>query len=73
MIDIEVKTDGDARSLADLIASTQGEEIADASVAQVATFVRERQAAAELDRPPWQLADTVDFRKLDDDNDWTDV
>jgi hypothetical protein len=73
MIDIQIETGGDTKTLAELIASTHGEEITDVKLAQVATLLRAHQAEVERTRPSWQQLDTVNFHKLDDDNDWSDV
>ncbi len=73
MIDIRIQTGGDPGSLADLIASTHGEDIDDPRLAQLGTIVQSQRIVAEGDREPWQSAETVDFVKLDVENDWTDV
>lgn len=75
MIDIQIKARRGPNALAQLIASTQGEDVRDASVSQVATLVRTHQAEDEKSRPSHQELETVDFKKLDldVDNDWSDV
>lgn len=73
MIYIQVKSDRDPRVLAQLIASTQSAAPVDPKLAVEATMLREHQAQAERDRPSWQTLDTVNFQKIDDDNDWTDL
>jgi hypothetical protein len=73
MIDIRIQTGGDPGSLAELIASTHGEAIENPRLAQLGTIVHAQRVEDEDTRQPWQLADTVDFIKLDADNDWTDV
>jgi hypothetical protein len=73
MIDIQIKADGDPSALAQMIASTQGEDVRDPAVTQVATLVREHQEATERMRPSRNELQTVDFDKLDPDNDWSDV
>lgn len=74
MIDIQIKAEGRGpKALAQMIASTQGEDVRDASVSQVATLVRTHQAEVEATRPSHQELETVDFKKLDADNDWSDV
>lgn len=73
MLYIQIKSDRDPRVLADLIASTESEQPVDPKVEVEAKLVREHQAQAERDRPSWQTLDTVNFQKLDDDNDWTDI
>ncbi len=73
MIDIRIQTGGDPGSLAELIASTQGEDIDDPRLAELGTIVRTQRVEAAVEREPWPSAQTVDFVKLDPDNDWTDV
>ena len=73
MIDIQIKAGRDAKALAELIASTQGEDVRDPGVAQVATLVRTHQAEVEKSRPSVNELETVDFQKLDADTDWSDV
>ncbi len=72
MIKIQVIADDDPNALADLIAATQGGEIGDQKLANMATFVRAQQATTGVGRP-WQERDTVNFKKLDDENDWSEV
>jgi hypothetical protein len=73
MLYIQVKSERDPRVLAELIASTQHETPADSKIAVEARMLREHQEQEELARPSWQTLDTVNFQKLDDDNDWTDL
>jgi len=75
MIDIQIKASRGDKALAQLIASTHGEDVRDAGVAQVATLVRTHQAEVEKSRPSWNEIETVDFKKLDldPDHDWSDV
>jgi hypothetical protein len=73
MIDIQIKADRDRNALAQMIASTHGEDVRDAAVAQVATLVREHQEETERTRPSRNELETVDFGKLDPDDDWSDV
>ena len=73
MIDIQIKAGGEPKALAELIASTQGEDVRDPSVAQVATLVRTHQAEDEKARPSCNDLPTVDFQKLDPETDWSDV
>jgi len=63
MIDIQIKTRRGPNALAQLIASTQGEDVRDANVAQVATLVRTHQAELEKARPSAH----------DAENDWSDL
>ncbi len=73
MIDIHIQTGGNPQPLAELIASTQGEEIVDPGLAQIATELRAERVIDELDRPSRHDLETVNYQKLDDDNDWSDV
>ena len=73
MIDIQIKAGRDPQALAQLIASTHGEEVRDPGVAQIATLVRRHQADMELLRPTPNEVETVNFHKLDAENDWSDV
>jgi hypothetical protein len=74
MIYIQVKSDRDPTVLAELIASTQSESpVSDPKLAIEAKMVREHQEQVERDRPSWQTLDTVNFQKLDDDNNWSDL
>ncbi|HUJ63636.1 MAG TPA: hypothetical protein VLX92_34290 [Kofleriaceae bacterium] len=73
MIDIQIKAGGDPKALAELIASTQGDEARDPALAHIASLVRTHQAEVERARPPWDQIQTLDFHRLDPENDWTDV
>lgn len=76
MIEIEVKGDDDPRALAELIAATlHGEVQGDPSSPETTAgkLVRERQEAAERARPSRDQLETVNFRTLDDDLDWTEL
>lgn len=73
MIDIQIKAGREPKALAELIASTQGEDVRDPSVAQVASLVRTHQAEVEKTRPTLNDLETVDFKKLDPETDWSDV
>jgi len=73
MIDIQIKAGRGANALAQMIASTQGEDVRDPAVAQVATLVRNHQAEVEKNRLSPNDVQTVDFKKIDADSDWTDV
>jgi hypothetical protein len=72
MLSIHVKA-CDPRVLAELIASTQSETPVDSKVAVEAKLLREHQAQEAATRPSWETLDTVNFGKLDDDNDWSDL
>ena len=71
MIHVQVTSDQAPKALADLIASTQGEESLDPKLAIEASLIRDHQLQAERERPSRGEIDTVDFTKLDADNDWT--
>lgn len=76
MIDIQIKDDGDPQVLADLIASTLHGHIApdpQSDLAAVGKLVREELERAERKRPSRQQVETVNFAKIDDETDWSDV
>ncbi len=73
MLQVQVKSSNAPRVLAELIRSTQNEAEASPEVATEARLVREHQAQAAQARPRWQTLDTMDFAKLDAENDWTEV
>jgi hypothetical protein len=76
MIEIQIQGGGDPHALAELIASTlHGHPLVDPStgLAQVGKLVRERQESAERERPSRQELETVNFARIDPDDDWTDV
>ena len=75
MIDIHVTGDGDD-VLAELIASTlYGHIVPDpqSDLAAVGKLVREEQARDEERRVPREQQDTVNFAKIDDETDWSDL
>ena len=76
MIDIEIKSDGDAEVLAEMIASTLHGHISpdpDSDMAAVGKFVRDQQEQAERERPSRDEIETVNFSKLDDELDFSDL
>ena len=74
MIEIEIKADEEPRALAELIASAvHGQPADDAGVTLAGKQIREEQEQAELARGSWTDMSTVDFAKLDEENDWSDV
>lgn len=73
MISIQVKSDRDPRVLADLIASTQSPDEASHVAVPEGEFLREFIAQQDADRPPHSELETVNFQRLDDESDWTDV
>ena len=73
MLYIQVKSGRDPRVLAELIASTQGKPVVDPKLVVEAQLLREVQEHAEHDRPSRDEVETVNFTKLDDANDWTDI
>lgn len=68
MIDIRVKSDRDPRVLADLIAQTHGAE-----KDNLRKDVQEAREELTRERPSRQELETVNFQRLDSENDWTDV
>lgn len=74
MIEIEVKGGHHPEALAELIASAiNGEPVAHPEAETAGQLIRTEQEAAESRRPSWQQMETVDFKKLEGDEDWTDV
>jgi sensor domain CHASE-containing protein len=74
MIEIEIKADKEPQALAQLIASAvHGQPAEDASVTEAGKQIREEQEQAEIARGSWTDMSTVDFAKLDPENDWSDV
>ncbi|HEY5944644.1 MAG TPA: hypothetical protein VIV40_04095 [Kofleriaceae bacterium] len=76
MIDIQIKSGGDPQTLAELIASTlHGHIVPDpeSDLAAIGKLVREQQEHAEQRRPSRQQIETVNFAKIDDETDWSDV
>jgi hypothetical protein len=73
MIYVQVKADRDPRVLADLIASTHGDREIDPKLAVDVRLVQAVRQHLEAERPAREDLDTVNFQRLDDDNDWTDL
>jgi hypothetical protein len=76
MIEIHVDGDDEPEVLADLIASTlHGNLVPDpqSDLATVGKLVREQLEEDERRRPSREQAETVDFAKIDDETDWSDV
>ena len=76
MIDIEIKSDGDPDVLAEMIKSTlHGHIVEDpeSELAAVGKFVRDQQELAEQERPSHDELSTVNFSKLDDETDFSDL
>jgi hypothetical protein len=74
MIEMKINSERDPRALAELIASAvHGQPAADESVTQAGKQVREVQEEAELARGSWRDMSTVNFAKLDPENDWSDL
>jgi hypothetical protein len=74
MIEIEIKAGKDPHALAELIASAvNGQPADDASVTEAGKQVRDAQEREEQTRRSWTDAETVNFARLDDENDWSDV
>lgn len=70
MIEIRVKSDRDPRVLADLIAQTHD---TDQEADKVRKDVHEARQELSRERPSRQEIETVNFQRLDSENDWTDV
>jgi hypothetical protein len=73
MLQVQVTAADAPRVLAELIRATQNEAEASPEIETEARLVRQHQAQNAGNRPRWQTLDTVDFDKLDPENDWTDV
>ena len=76
MIDIQIKSGGDPDVLAELIATTLHGHIPedpDSDLAAVGQLVREQQEQAEVRRPSREQIETVNFAKIDDEQDFSDV
>jgi len=73
MIYIQVKSGRDPRVLADLIASTENGAAVDPKLEIEAAMLRAHQEQAVRERPTRENMETVNFSKLDEDNDWTDL
>lgn len=73
MIEIEVRGQ-DPKALAELIASTlHGMPVSDASMVETGKMVRAQQEDDEAKRPSLHDMQTVNFEKIDEDCDWTEV
>lgn len=75
VIEIQVQGD-DPQVFAELVASTlYGHPVAepDPTLACTGQLVREQQEEAERNRPSRNAMETVDFARLEPDEDWTDV
>jgi hypothetical protein len=73
MLYIQIKADCDPKALAELIASQESTAPVDPKLEIEATMLREHQEQVERDRPTCHELETVNYQKLDDDNDWTDL
>ena len=76
MIYIQVKSDRDPRVLANLIAAAHGTAAPGSEgepLAVEANLVREVREHLEAARTPRQELETVNFQRLDTENDWTDL
>jgi hypothetical protein len=76
MIDIRIKAGGDPQVLAELISTTVygvPAAEADAELNTVGKLVREQQEQDEQRRPSREQIETVDFAKIDDELDWSDL
>jgi hypothetical protein len=70
MIEIRVKSDRDPKVLADLIAQTHDVHTENDKVRK---DVHEAREELSREHPSRQEIETVNFQRLDTDNDWTDV
>lgn len=73
MIYVQVKADRDPRVLADLIAQTHGGEEIDPKLEVDVRLVKAVRQHLEAERTPREELETVNFQRLDDENDWTDL
>jgi hypothetical protein len=74
MLYIQIKADRDPKALAELIAASQeSSSPVDPKLEVEAAMLRDHQEQVERDRPSCHEIETVNFHKLDDDNDWTDL
>lgn len=76
MVDIQVNCGPDPRDLAELIASTLHGLVPpepDSVTADVGRAIRAAQEQTERTRRQWADMDTIDFSRLERDEDWTDV
>ena len=74
MIDIRIESDGDPQVLAELIDSTMyGVSDPQSDLETVGRLVREQQEQQEQRRPSRQQIETVNFAKIDDELDWSDL
>lgn len=72
MISIRVETERDPQVLAELIAQAHGEPKASV-MPQEAIAEVQKEVLEGGDRPSRQELETVNFQRLDTENDWTDV
>lgn len=70
MINVQVKADRDPQALAELIAQAHGTAEVEGKHADQVNEVRQELRA---ERPSRQELETVNFQRLDSENDWTDV
>ncbi len=74
MIEIGIKAGRDPQALAELIATAvNGQPVADPKVLHAGKLLRDEQERAEAERPSRHDIETVDFARLDAENDWSDV
>jgi hypothetical protein len=76
MIEIEIKGDGKRDALAELIASTLHGHVVDdprTDLVLAGKLVRREQEDAEQRRPSQHDIETVNFKLIDDDQDWSDI
>ena len=73
MLHIQVKSKRDPHVLAELIAASEPDAQVDPKLAVEAKLIREQRDYEERTRPSLHQLDTMNFHKLDDENDWTDL
>ena len=73
MLYIQIKSDRDPKALADLIASQESNHPVDPMLEIEAMMLREHHEQVERDRPTCHELETVNYQKLDADNDWTEI
>lgn len=72
MISIRVDTERDPQVLAELIAQAHGDPNANVTTGEAVAEVH-KEILDGGDRPSRQELETVNFQRLDSENDWTDV
>jgi hypothetical protein len=73
MIEVKVKSRREPRALAELIVSTLYDRPMDPQLAVAGDLVLAQKEAADAGLPTRDELPTVNFAKIDDDTDWSDV